>query len=264
MSQKIIPSNFSFFNQSVTHVLCAYINFLTYPVVRGGKEDQYEQLLQVYDTYHLNSAETDYADPFRNAYIRLFIESEDAETLALELDEITDQYNAIRKENAEKIKEDAVGFSWAGFTLERRVKTENNLGFMTCKTNWIVPGPGFVVLDAYNFDPENGQLLDDDQVFDKIGMDYEELNALLGQSLSDQKIDRGGETLEPEIVTSLEEAKEQFSTGDIDGKILIRVKPEQGVLLAGDKMYVVVEAYLAMDDTFSFLQVQEMSLVQNN
>ena len=70
--------------------------------------------------------------------------------------------------------------------------------------------------------------------------------------------------MEPEIVTSLEEAKEQFSTGDIDGKILIRVKPEQGVLLAGDKMYVVVEAYLAMDDSFSFLQVQEMSLVQNN
>jgi hypothetical protein len=229
-----------------------------------GKEDQYARLLKVYEDYHLNNTESEYADPFRNEYIRVSIDSEDAEALALTLDEITDRYNAVRKENAAKIKEDTGAFSWSSFTLERRVKTEDNLGFMTSKTNWIVPGHGFVVLDAYNFDPESGHLLNDDEVLDKIGMDYEALNELLGQNLSGQMIDRGGETLEPEIVTSVEDAKEKFTTGETDGKILLRVKPEQGVLLSGDKMYVVVEAYVAMDDTFSFLQVQEMRLEKNN
>lgn len=230
----------------------------------ADKADQYDQLLKVYENYHLNNAETDDSDPFRNEYIRIFIDSEDAETLALALDEITEQYNAIRKENTEKIKGDSIGFSWAGFTLERVVDTEDVLGFMTCKANWIVPGPAFLVIDAYNFDTEDGHLLADAEVLDTIGMDYDKLNAFLGESLSGKKIERGGESLEPEIVTTLEEAKEQFSTGETDGKILIRVKPEQGILLDGDKIYVVIEAYLAMDDTFSFLEIQEMSLERSH
>lgn len=223
----------------------------------SGQEEQYQLLLQALESYDLSS--TNGHDPFRNEFVRSSLDSEDAKKLSNNLDEVAEKYNELRSENADKIKNGETKFSWSSMTLENVVNTDETIGFITCKTNWVVPGPGFVVCEAYNFEKADGNLIEDSAVLEKAGLNYEKLNELLAQTLSSQLINRGGESLKPEVVNSIEEARNKFSTND-DDMIFIRVKPENGVLLDNGKIIAIVESYSAMEDEFVFQKIQEIGL----
>ena len=105
------------------------------------------------------------------------------------------------------------------------------------------------------FSKEDGKLLSNQEVLEKIGIDINKLNDTIKKDFSENKYESGGQIYNRILVSTIEQVKQEDHEN-----LYIRIKEENGIDITDNDIYVFLETYSALHGDFTSPKVFQIPI----